>query len=49
MKLNIKNLIVGQLASNCYLVYNDNDLLIIDPGDDAEYIKDASLAKTTGR
>lgn len=40
MKLNVKGLVVGQLASNCYLVQNDDDLIIIDPGDDAEYIKD---------
>lgn len=41
MNINVRDLIVGQLSSNCYLVFNEDDLLIIDPGDDAEYIKDA--------
>lgn len=31
----IKTLIVGSMATNCYIV---NDEIIIDPGDDAEYI-----------
>ena len=36
----IKQLIVGQLSTNCYLVYEDksSQALIIDPGDDADYI-----------
>lgn len=29
---------VGQLQTNCYLVIDGNKALIIDPGDDAEYI-----------
>ncbi|HEX9804644.1 MAG TPA: MBL fold metallo-hydrolase, partial [Candidatus Dojkabacteria bacterium] len=37
--LNTENLIVGQLQTNCYLLFDkENDCLIIDPGDDAEYI-----------
>lgn len=37
---NIRKLVVGQLQSNCYLLINTqiNQLIIIDPGDDAEYI-----------
>jgi glyoxylase-like metal-dependent hydrolase (beta-lactamase superfamily II) len=36
----IKRLVVGQLSSNCYLVTVENDdTLIIDPGDDADYIQ----------
>jgi glyoxylase-like metal-dependent hydrolase (beta-lactamase superfamily II) len=33
-------LTVGQLQTNCYLVYNDQnqEAIIIDPGDDADYI-----------
>lgn len=32
--MNVQRLVVGQMATNCYLV----DTIIIDPGDDAEYI-----------
>ncbi len=32
--MNIDTLVVGQMATNCYIV----DGIIIDPGDDAEYI-----------
>jgi hydroxyacylglutathione hydrolase len=32
--MTIETLVVGQMATNCYLV----DTIIIDPGDDAEYI-----------
>lgn len=41
--LKIKTLVVGQLATNCYLAVDDrtNEALVIDPGDDAEYIKQA--------
>jgi glyoxylase-like metal-dependent hydrolase (beta-lactamase superfamily II) len=35
----IEKLIVGQLTTNCYLVWNNSrEVLIIDPGDDAGYI-----------
>lgn len=38
--LNIKTLIVGSLQTNCYLLSDNqtNKTIIIDPGDDAEYI-----------
>lgn len=39
-KLNVQRLIVGQMKTNCYLVY-DNDTreaIIIDPGEDDTYI-----------
>lgn len=38
--LKIKHLVVGQLQTNCYLVINEKskNCLIIDPGDDADYI-----------
>lgn len=38
--MEIKTLSVGQLQANCYLVWDrdTNDCLIIDPGDDADYI-----------
>src|SRR3990172_10555432 len=37
--LRIKRLPVGQLKTNCYLVIEDDKCVIIDPGDDADYIK----------
>jgi glyoxylase-like metal-dependent hydrolase (beta-lactamase superfamily II) len=38
--LTIKKLVVGQMGTNCYLVVDQKsgEALIIDPGDDAEYI-----------
>ena len=40
-KLDIVTLIVGQLQTNCYLVIDHtiSDAIIIDPGDDADYIE----------
>jgi glyoxylase-like metal-dependent hydrolase (beta-lactamase superfamily II) len=39
-RLDIKKLEVGKLATNCYIVVHKEteDAIIIDPGDDAEYI-----------
>jgi hydroxyacylglutathione hydrolase len=39
-QLSIKRLVVGQMGTNCYLVTNQKsgETLIIDPGDDAEYV-----------
>lgn len=36
--LKTRTLPVGQLATNCYLVISDKQALIIDPGDDADFI-----------
>lgn len=38
--LKVKRLTVGQLATNCYLVMDEatREVIIIDPGDDADYI-----------
>lgn len=36
--LKIRRLPVGQLQTNCYLVIGGEEALIIDPGDDADYI-----------
>lgn len=40
MSFTIKTLVVGQLQTNCYIVYETKTraAYIIDPGDDAEYI-----------
>lgn len=35
----VKKLTVGQLQTNCYLVISEDEVLIIDPGDDADYIQ----------
>jgi glyoxylase-like metal-dependent hydrolase (beta-lactamase superfamily II) len=34
----IKKLVVGQLQTNCYLVHTDDCSIVVDPGDDSEYI-----------
>lgn len=38
--MEIRKLVTGQLQTNCYLVYDNqaSDVIIIDPGDDADYI-----------
>jgi hydroxyacylglutathione hydrolase len=36
--MEIKQLVVGPLATNCYLVLVDDDLVVIDPGEDANKI-----------
>jgi len=36
--LSVKTLPVGDLEANCYLVSNGNKCIIIDPGDDADFI-----------
>ncbi|MCM1053665.1 MAG: MBL fold metallo-hydrolase [Ruminococcus sp.] len=39
--MEIKNLILGELRTNCYIVIKNNKCLIIDPASDAEIIKKA--------
>ena len=36
--LNIQTLTVGDLTANCYLVSDGDECIIIDPGDDADFI-----------
>jgi hydroxyacylglutathione hydrolase len=38
--IRVEKLVVGQLQANCYLIYDDKtrECIIIDPGDEAEYI-----------
>ena len=36
--MEIKHLIVGVLETNCYLLISNNELVVIDPGDEAEKI-----------
>jgi glyoxylase-like metal-dependent hydrolase (beta-lactamase superfamily II) len=39
--LNYEKLIVGQMRTNCYLVWDEEkEAIIIDPGDEAEFISD---------
>jgi len=37
--LTIKQIPTGAIQENCYLIYNDTSLLIVDPGGEAEKIK----------
>lgn len=41
-RLQIERLVVGQLATNCYLLIEEKtrQVLMVDPGDDAEHIED---------
>ncbi len=39
--MEIKNLILGELRTNCYIVTKNNKCLIIDPASDADIIKKA--------
>lgn len=43
--MKIKKIIVGLLDTNCYLIVSNNELLIIDPGDEAEKLL-AEIEKT---
>ena len=36
--MNIKKIVVGSLETNCYIVENDNECLIIDPGSESDKI-----------
>jgi len=37
--MKIERIVVGELSTNCYLLSIDNEVVIIDPGDDFEKIK----------
>ena len=43
-----KRLIVGQLQTNCYILTKNNKVIIIDPGDEAEYIKSNIAGEVVG-
>lgn len=45
--LKIERILTGPIQENCYLIYNDTNLLIIDPGAEAEKI--SSQIKKTGK
>jgi len=36
--LKIKKIVVGPVETNCYLLVSDNELAVVDPGDDADKI-----------
>ena len=38
--MEIKRLVVGELATNCYLLISENEMAVIDPGGDAAKILD---------
>ena len=46
--MNIKRLEVGVLKTNCYILENNKETLIIDPGDDFEKIKENINKKVVG-
>lgn len=37
-KLTVETLVVGQMAANCYLVRDSDHAVVIDPGDDGQYL-----------
>jgi glyoxylase-like metal-dependent hydrolase (beta-lactamase superfamily II) len=37
--MNVERIVVGQMGTNCYIVGNDQIAAIVDPGDDADVIK----------
>ena len=39
--MDIRTVIVGPLSTNCYLLINGNDCLVVDPGDDYHLIVEA--------
>ncbi len=41
IKMEIENLVVGRLRTNCYIIKKDGKCIIIDPGDEAKNIKEA--------
>ena len=43
--LKVKKVITGELRENCYIIENDKDCMIVDPGDDFELI-DKEITKT---
>lgn len=41
---NMKQLVLGMLRTNCYIIFNDNkDAIIVDPGDNFSKVKDMVL------
>jgi len=38
--MKIKILSLGQLKTNCYILYNDKNCIVIDPADDSNFISD---------
>jgi len=45
--LHVKTLVVGQLQTNCYIIFDETsrESIIIDPGDDASYIGEVVVSK----
>ena len=46
--MNIKNVVVGNLETNCYILEKDKECLIIDPGDEFNKIRDNIDKKVVG-
>lgn len=46
--LNIKKIVVGELETNCYIIENKDECLVIDPGDEFLKIKNSINKKVVG-
>ena len=46
--MNIKRVVVGMLNTNCYILENNSECLIIDPGSEADKIKKKDDKKVVG-
>ena len=36
--MNIENIVVGPLLTNCYIIHDEGECIIVDPGGDADLI-----------
>lgn len=45
--IQVKQIITGPIQENCYLIYNQTHLLVVDPGEDAAIIKEEILKTNT--
>ena len=46
--MNIIRIVVGPLDTNCYLIENNNQIIIVDPGEEADKIKEKIGNKQVG-
>ena len=46
--MKIKSVVVGSLETNCYIIEKDGEILIIDPGDEANKIIESIAGEVVG-
>ena len=46
--MKIKSVVVGSLETNCYILEKDGEILIIDPGDEANKIIESIAGEVVG-